>query len=151
MTLIIDSREQLALEFEKVEGVEIIKDAMPVGDYGALHKDGPDKTVFERKSISDLFSSFTHNYDNEKEKIRKAKELGLEYIIAIEATCFEIRKGHSYWKDGQMVESGKSGISQVRQMNTISRKYGVPIWYCPSRKEMAFMIMEYFLAHERIK
>lgn len=152
MQLIIDTREQAPLEFDEVAGVDIVREALAVGDYGCIHKTGErDKAVFERKSIGDLFSSFTHKYDNEKEKIRKAKELGIEYIITIEAPCLEIRKGHSYQKDGKIVECGKPGIAQVRQMMSIARRQGIQVWYCQGRREMAFMIMEYFLAWERIK
>ncbi len=74
----------------------------------------------------------------------------MKYILAIEASASEIRKGHQYWKDGELKESAKSGISQIKQLMTISRKYDVEVWFCEGRRDMAFRIMEYFLAYERL-
>lgn len=132
-------------------------DTMIVGDYTALHKDLqhpltmiPDTTVIERKSVADLFTSFTTNYDAERAKIFKAAELDLTYILAIEAPFLEVLKGHSYWKDGERHEHKKTGLAMIRQLATIQRKYGIQIWYCESRRSMALMILEYFLAEERI-
>ena len=147
MILLIDTREQNPLEFVATDGVEITRQYLPVGDYSAQGQ----SVVIERKSVSDLFGSFSKNYDAERDKILKAKELGLKYILAIEASATEIRKGHTYWKDGVLRESAKSGISQIKQLMTIQRKYDVTVWFCASRQDMAFLIMEYLLASERIK
>lgn len=140
MMLLIDSREQLPLEFPKMVGVESIVVALPVGDYSAIHKEVRDLTVIERKSVPDLFHSFTSEYDAERAKILKAKELGLKYIVAIEATMLEILKGHAFWKDGQMQEHKCTGISMVKKLMTIQRKYEISIWFCSSRREMAMRI-----------
>lgn len=146
MILLIDSREQNPLEFVKTDGVDILRRYLPVGDYSAEGQ----SVVIERKSVGDLFGSFSKNYDAEKAKILKAKELKLKYVLAIEASATEVRKGHQYWKDGELQESAKSGISQIKQLMTISRKYDVEVWYCASRQDMAFRIMEYLMAWGRI-
>lgn len=152
MQIITDTREQDPLIFSSIEGVSVITATMSVGDYGCKHKDGSmDSTVIERKSIGDLYHSFTHEYDNEKAKILRAKAAGLTYILAIESPALDVRKGHQYWKGGELHEVKKSGIAQVRQIMTISRKYDVPVWWCAGRIEMAFLVQEYFLAAERIK
>lgn len=153
MKLIIDTREKEkngALSFVDVEGVELVREYLPVGDYTASHNGILDKTVIERKSISDLFGSFSSNYPAERAKIIRAKERGLDYIIAIEGSCFDVRQGHEYFKDGEVRTSKKDGMSQIRQLMTIQRKYGVGVWFCNSRREMAFMIQEFFLAQERV-
>ena len=130
----------------------MVDQALPVGDYGAVHDEQQDQTIFERKSISDLFSSFTADrYEAERSKIIRAKDLGLHYILAVEGTASDILRGHSYWHDGELRESKKSGISQLRQIYTICRKYHIEAWFCPDRKLMALQILEYFLAHERVK
>ena len=127
---------------------------LSVGDYAALHraegKDVPDLSVVERKGIGDLFHAFTANYDAERAKILKAKELGLTYILAIEASFTEVLKGHAYWKDGELHESKKSGLAMIRQLMTLQRKYGIQVVFCQSRREMAMWIQEYFLASERV-
>lgn len=152
MVILYDTREQLPLEFKKVEGVSVEKATLAVGDYTARHKDGSmDRTVCERKSCADLFHSFTHQYENEKRKIAMAYDLGLSYVLAIEGTVSEIAKGHTFWRDGRLQEAKKSGIAQVRQIMTIQRKYGIEVWWCRDRAEMAFKVQEFFLAWERIK
>lgn len=154
--LIVDTREKEALKFGEVTGVEIVRGTLSVGDYGAVHvgesgEERSDEAVVERKSVADLFNSFTARYDEERAKIIRAKEAGLQYILAIEAPILEVRKGHSYWKDGQMHEARKDGLSMIRQISTIERKYGVTAWYCMGRADMAFRIVEFFLARERVK
>lgn len=152
MILIVDTREQDPLSFSSVEGFSVARETMNVGDYTARHKDGQmDSAVIERKSVGDLFHSFTHEYENEKEKIFRAQELGLKYILAVESPALDVRKGHKYWRDGEWREVQKTGIAQVRQIMTIQRKYSIEVWWCAGRLEMAFMIQEYFLAMERIK
>ena len=107
--------------------------------------------VWERKSIGDLFNSFSAGYENEKKKIGKAKELGLKYILGIEATVFEVREGHHYQKDGETRWSKKDGLAQVRQLITMYVKDYFDVWFFSSRKEMAFTIQEYFLAMEKLR
>ena len=152
MQIIIDTREQEALTFQMIDGVSVKSECLKVGDYAARHKDGQmDSTVIERKSIGDLFSSFTgDNYDREKEKIKRAKELGIRLVLAVESPAIEVRKGHKYWKDGEWHEVQKTGISQVRQIMTLLRRGDfAEVWWCASRTDMAFQIQEYFLTAER--
>lgn len=139
-------QEKHPLEFVKTDGVEIVVKSLSVGDYTAEGQN----VVIERKSVADLFSSFSGGYEQERNKIIRAKARDLKYILAIEASATEIRKGHTYWKDGEEHEAAKSGISQIKQLMTISRKYGVEVWYCADRKDMAFRIMEYLMANERV-
>ena len=146
--IIIDSREQSPLEFD---GIETIRQGLDVGDYALLTPEGITSIRIERKSIADLFSSFTHKYDSEKGKILRAKEAGLEYVLAIEATALTIRRGYRYWKDGQFYEVEKTGIAQVRQIFTIEQRYGIKVWWCAGREEMAFMIKEYLITRTRWK
>jgi hypothetical protein len=150
MKLIIDTREQNELTFVSVVGVEVCRETMNVGDYTARHSDGSmDTTVIERKSVSDLYGSFTANYDAERAKILRAKDQGLKYVLGIEASILDVRKGHSYWNGEEMVTAKKDGLSMVKQLMTIARKYHVEIHYFNGPKEMAFWTMQYFLARDR--
>ena len=149
LKLIIDTREQTPLVFPKVKDVEVVVQGLPVGDYGALHGEDPDSTIFERKSVADLFTSFSGNYKAEREKILRAKAQELTYVLAIEGTATDILAGHMYWKDGEAHESRKSGLAMIRQLMTLQRKYALPVWFCAGRREMAWRIQEYFLAQER--
>lgn len=141
------------MEFTLTTGVSVESKCLVTGDYGCLHKDGTmDKAVIERKSIPDLFSSFTHNYDNEKAKIERAKKEGIRYILAIEGSALDVRKGCTYWKGGEEHRVKKDGLTQLRQIMTLHKRGDIDeVWWCRDRSEMAFMIQEYFLAEERIK
>ena len=132
--------------------MSILTEGLKVGDYACRHGEEWDEVIFERKSIGDLFHSFSgENYEREKEKWARAKEWGKRLILAIEAPAYEVRKGHQYQKGGEWHEVRKSGIAMCRQIYTISRKYGIEVWWCDGRRDMAFRIQEYYLAWERIK
>jgi len=148
--IVIDSREQHPLEFPSRE-IKTTVEALDVGDY-AIKINGKLANIrIERKSISDLFSSFSGiNYSRERGKIHRAKSIGARYIIAIEGSCSDCRKGYRYYQGGQWHESGKDGLTQVRQLMTISQKYGVEVWYCADRTDMAFRIQEYLMTPARI-
>jgi len=150
MQLITDSREQNPLIFAHVDGIEFLIEALPIGDYGAKLNGVLVKSVCERKSIADLFSSFSSGYENEKSKIEKAKLLGFKYILAIEGTIFDVREGYQYQKDGEWHQSKKDGLSQCKQLMTMYSKGYFDIWWCKSRAEMSFMVIQYFQAVERI-
>ena len=152
MEILVDTREKNALTFQMVDGVSVKSECLSTGDYGFRHKDGSkDEVVFERKSIADLFNSFSGGYDNEKAKIMRAKEAGQKFILAIEGTISEVLQGHEYRKDGEIHRSKKDGLSQIRQLCTLQRKYGIEVMFFDSRKEMAFYIQEYFLAGARLR
>ena len=149
MIIYTDTREQSPLEFKECEGVTHQPSGLAVGDYSALIEGVQCPVVIERKSIADLFASFSEGYEREKKKILKAKALKLKYILAIEGTVTRVLMGYTYWDGKEEREHKKSGIAQFRQLLTISIKYGVEVWYCKSREEMALRIQEYFLAWER--
>ena len=152
MRLVTDSREQAPLVFSKVEGVTYETKGLVVGDYGCWHGQTQDATVFERKSLNDLFTSFSgERYEAERAKILRAKDLGLHYILAIEASATEVRKGHGYQQGGTYHEYKKPGISMIRQLMTLQQKYHIGVWFCQTRTEMAWMVQEYFLAGARMR
>lgn len=146
----IDSREQDKLDFYMKPGLEVEVDGLEVGDYAGVVNGVLLPIRIERKSIADLFGSFSSGYEREKAKILKAQALNLKYILAIEGTVFEVREGHQYQKDGEVRQSKKDGLSQVRQLMTCYSKGYFDIWWCRGRREMAFMIYEYFLAQEKL-
>lgn len=150
--MIVDSREQAPLEF-KIEGLEVVREGLKVGDYGFIDNKGVrDNAVIERKSIGDLFGSYGgKGYERERNKIIKAKDMGLRFILAIEASIWDVRSGHEYWDGGRVRTSGKTGLSMVRQLMSVARKYEVDVWFCGNREKMAFMVYEYFLAGERLR
>jgi ERCC4-type nuclease len=154
MKLIIDSREQAPLTFSPCVGVEYEVSALGVGDYSASYtiegKEGESHAVVERKSLGDLFSSYTSGYERERAKFLRCKDLGKCFILAIEGTASDILRGHTYTKGGVEHRSKKDGMTMFRQIMSCANKYGIIPWFCESRAVMALMIQEYFLAEERM-
>jgi ERCC4-type nuclease len=147
--IVIDTREQSPLVFPSRE-VKTIKEALSEGDYGIKIQGTLQPIRIERKSIPDLFNSFRgENYRRERNKITRAQEDGLRYIIVIEGSCSAVRKGHRYYKAGKWHETKKDGLTQVRQLERISQKYEVEVRYCSDRDDMAFMCQEILLNYVR--
>lgn len=148
-TFIVDTREQSPLVFP-MKDVKIERVALETGDYAVRIGAEIAPVRVERKSINDLFSSFSgDNYRREKEKIQRAKEGNVRYVLAIEGSCSDVRRGASYFRGGHMHQVQKDGLSQVRQIETISMRYGVEVRYCSGRDDMAFMVQEILMAYVR--
>jgi len=151
MVLLTDQQEKLPLDFPRMDGVTYRTCHLSVGDYGAIHeKTGRDPAIVERKSKPDFFTAFTSRYTQERNKIIRAKQDYATYIVAVECTFGEVLEGHSYWNGKRQVEYPKSGLAMIKQICTVSRKYGIHVWFCKNRDEMAMRIQEYFLAQERV-
>lgn len=151
LTIITDTREKSPLDFSAYSQIETRTETLSVGDYSCLHSDGSkDNSIIERKSVSDLWTSYTSGYDRERDKILRAKEAGLDFILAIEDSAWNVRRGYEFYSGGESHRSRKDGLTMIRQLMTISRKYSIQVWFCESRKDMTFRIVEWFLAYERI-
>ncbi len=152
IAILMDTREKCPLTFEFVHGVSVKSECLASGDYGARYSDGlMDNTVIERKSIPDLFQSFTKGYANEKAKWTRAHAEGKKYVLAVEAPASVVVRGCTYEKGGKTHRVKKTGIAQVRQCMTVAREYGVEVWWCQDKTDMAFRIQEYFLAGLRLR
>lgn len=146
---VIDTREQAELSFPMTD-LKTERGTLETGDYSVRIAGELAPIRIERKSIGDLFSSFSgDNYRREKEKIERARAANLRYVLAIEGSCSDIRKGHQYYKQGSYHKVEKDGLSQVRQIETISMKYQVEIRYCSGRDDMAFMVQEILMSYVR--
>lgn len=153
--LLQDSREQSGLLtlFPKVEGVTVEVATLPVGDYAARHliegQEIPDVHICERKAIGDLYTSFASGYEREKAKWTKAQQLGLRYILAIEGTRNDVLQADSYRKEGELQPRRKDGLAQLRQLCSLQVRYGITVWFCESRRMMAWYLLEFYAASGR--
>lgn len=154
MRLVSDTREQNPLHFLTCVHVEYVVDTLSVGDYSASFVIGgrtvESSTIVERKSIGDLFGSYTSGYERERAKFLRCKELGKRFVLAVEGTASDILKGHTYTKGGVEHQSKKDGMTMLKQIMSCANKYQILPWFCESRAIMALMIQEYFLAEERM-
>lgn len=143
MKLIIDTREQLPLEFERDEIVtDICRDTLNVGDYGAEYTDGSRCEIFfERKSIGDLFGTLTTGHKRFHDELVRAKDGGKKLILAIEGTVQDVLRGSQY--------SQVSGQTILKKLMTLWLKYDLTPMFFASRKEMTVTIKEFYLAYGR--
>lgn len=142
MKIIVDTREQLKLEFNHHYISEIIRRKCEVGDYGCQLEDGYIIPVyFERKSLPDLFSTLSQGYKRFKREIIRAKESNVALVIIIEGTLSKIIKGVDTCQ--------RSGDEILQQLFTILLRYKVPFICCKDRDEMSRFITEFYLAYGR--
>lgn len=146
LVIIADTREQKALSFDGIEGVDKIEEsALPFGDYTALGKFGeeykPIPLVFERKNLGDLFSTMTHGYDRYKKEMQRAKDSQMKLILIVEGTYTDVWNGYEH--------SQFDGPSMIKKLNTLYVKYDHEFWFCESRRVMARRIVDTFSAIER--
>lgn len=134
MHIIVDSREQRPLVF----GCDWDRKCLPCGDYGASFKEGHmHSTMFERKSIGDLFGTMTFGYDRFRRLIQKAATLNIKIIIAVEGTKEKVLLGYKH--------SARDPKSIIVQLETIRNKYGIETIFFPSRIAMQHYIVDYYL------
>ena len=142
MKIIIDTREQLPLEFQHHYITEVIHRKCEVGDYGCQLEDGHIPPVYwERKSLSDLFGTLSQGYKRFKKEIIRAKENNLILVIIIEGSLSKVLRG--------IDESVRSGEEINQQLFTLLLRYKVPFVYCNNREEMSHWITDFYLAYGR--
>jgi len=138
MIIKIDSREQTPLDFTvggAVSRIDVI--GLPVADYwGELENGTEIPTIFERKTIPDLFGTLTNGMDRFKKEINKAIDNNLQLVIIIEGSITNVLSGVKYSK--------AKGASIIKTLNTLFYKYGVVHTYCNDREEMKRIILESF-------
>lgn len=134
MIILVDSREKRPLKFSCGQK----KECLPVGDYGAaFHEKHLHSTIWERKSIGDLFGTLTFGYDRFRREIQKAADLNITLIIAVEGTREKVLEGYEHSK--------RDPASILVQLGTIEKKYGVKTDFFHSRANMANYIVDFYL------
>ncbi len=139
MKIVVDSREQRPLVFK----CEFIKDCLLVGDYGARFSDTHQhETIFERKSLGDLFGTLSAGYSRFKKEINRSIENNIRLIIIIETTRDKVLEGYKHSK--------RNGSSILIQLDTIQKKYNLGVVFCKNRREMSIHIENYYIEQYEI-
>lgn len=140
MIILIDTREQLALEFPKAK--ETRKVCLNVGDYSACFYEGHQiPVVFERKSIGDLYGTLSSGYERFRREIDRAKADNIRLIIIVEGTLSKVLKGYPH--------SSRNAISIVYQLFTLRARHNIETVFCKDREEMSEYVTQFFIAHEK--
>ena len=142
MDIYIDTREQSPLKFSKPYIEKIIEAKLPYGDYASRSGDQTCPVYFERKSLSDLFSTLGGNYKRFKKEINRCIDDGNILVIIIENTITDILPGYEH--------STISGEAILRTLFTLMVKHKVPFVCCSSRQEMSIYISEFYYSWEKL-
>lgn len=123
---------------------EVVVKKLDYGDYGCVLKNGHEVPYFfERKALSDLFSTFSNkkNYLRIKKEFKRARENSHKIIVIVEGDIGTVLKGCSY--------SMRSGIGLFRQLQTILWRYSILTMFFSSRKDMTFYVYEFFFSYAK--
>ena len=132
MIIIIDSREQLPLEFT---GHETITRKLDEGDYNI--KELKDKICIERKSLQDLYQSITSDHTRFKKEILRARAKGKTFYIFIEGNLIDFV--NMKWSDRKLNTKPET---LCKIITTMTSRYNLQIVECKSRTEMSKKIVE---------
>lgn len=132
MRIIVDTREQRALEFK----CETIRKCLKFGDYGGEIDDYRIPVVFERKGLADLYGSLTFGYDRLRKVFERAKVAEYKLVIVIEGTKERVLEGYDH--------SARDPESIIKQLETIERKYGITHLFFKTRHQMSVYIENFF-------
>lgn len=140
MKILIDNREKKALFFNHKSITSVENTTLSVGDYGALFQDNfSPRIFFERKSIQDLYGTFSQGYLRFKKEIERAKEQNVQLIIIVEGSISRILQGTVYSK--------RTPQSVLYQIFTLRVRYNIETVFCKDAVEMAEYISQFFIAH----
>jgi len=136
--LIVDSREQLPLQFRPGIFDEIVVKGMPWADYW-LEVDGIEFPImFERKGLGDLFGTMTNGYERFKVSMEKAAAMDSHMILLIEGSMEDVWKGYQY--------SQFDGESMLKKLAMLRVRHDLEYHFFNTRREMARFIEEIFSA-----
>ena len=129
MKIIIDSREQLKLDFPKTIEIEVKK--LDYGDYAC---EGCN-FVFERKSIGDAYGTMGKGHTRFKKELERCINDNNKLYLIIEGTFTKVAKGYRYSKLPPKV--------LFKIMGTMLHKYkdNFEVIFCKNRKEMSLEII----------
>jgi len=145
LVLLVDTREQLPLEFEDGIFSEIRYEGLAFADYHCQYVYGEKideqrtiPIVFERKSIGDLFGTLTRGHDRFKRMLSKARECNAEVCLLIEGSMWDVASGYEY--------SSVSGDTILKTVFSLWVRHGIIPVFCNDRLEMARFIEETYEA-----
>lgn len=128
ITIIVDTREQAPLEFWG-EHVTVERATLPEGDYSARGLEG--FAAIERKSISDLIGSLTHDRERFKRELERLRTYAFRTLV-VEGPMADIAAGA--YRSRALPQSILGSVA------ALSVDFGLPVLFCDDRRTAAFMV-----------
>jgi len=133
-TIVIDTREQRPLEFTLPTSVS----KLDFGDYSIAGLES--RVAVERKSLDDLFGSFTRTRVRMDERLQELGELAAAAIV-VEATALDVARGSK--------RTAVNGHSLLGSISTRCAQLGVAFVLAGDRYGSAAFIEAFLLAFHR--
>ena len=138
MKILVDTREQVPLEFDHPYITSVERATLSVGDYMVRFEDGYSPPIcFERKSIADLFGTMGKGYKRFKREMMRAQEQEVKLIVIVEGCLSKVVRGYEH--------STIEGVSLVMKLFTLRWRYGLETVFCRDRDDMSLYVTEAFL------
>jgi ERCC4-type nuclease len=123
---------------------KVINLKLDFGDYACMFNDSSiSSTVFERKSLGDLFGTMGKGYKRFKKEIERCKETECKMVLIIEGSITTVLKGTKYSK--------LKGHSVLMKLFTLWHRYNVLPVFCKDRAEVVRFMIETWNAEGRDK
>ena len=132
---IIDTREQLPLDFRKSKNYDIINEKLDEGDYGIKYGEKL-LAVYERKSGVDFYGSLIQGHDRFRREILRTIDKDYKFLLVIEC-CYDDFINKKF--DGGYRLKLKSHIL-TKILHTFINKYNIGILFFNNRQEMQHFI-----------
>lgn len=145
--IIIDTREQLPLDFSRSRTFDTIGKKLDVGDYG-LEVDGVlQPFIFERKSLGDLCGTLTSGHARFKSEIDRALSSNKILIVIIEGSYSDLITNN--FKSS--FRSKIKGYVVAKICHTLFFKYNIQFVFCQDRTESSRYIQDFFSSYLKNK
>ena len=148
LVLLVDSREQLPLDFKEGVFDKVEVEGLAFADYHCQYIFGETiddqrtiPIVFERKTLPDLFNTVTRGHDRFKRMLDKVREADYEAVLLIEGSMRDVVNGTEH--------SSVDGNAILKTVFSLWVRYGLMPVFCNDRREMARFIEETYTAVAR--
>jgi len=142
--LVQDTREQKPLFTCPVEGLEVVTDTLPYGDYSI--RGFEDSFCVERKQISDFYSYIgkeRHRTTRKMEQFRDMACHGGWVGLVVEATEADLLTGY--------IMSRVSPETARQALVSFEVRYGVHVYYSRSRRDIMRWVLDRAIKFYRIQ
>lgn len=141
MKIIIDSREQMPLDFSRWPEVAVEVGGLPAGDYAL--KGLETRAAMERKSLDDLAGTLTAGRERFEAELTRARGFHL-FAIVVEGTMQDVLQ-HRY-------KSRMEPHALLQSLFAYQNRFRVPTLWAGTRTEAAYAVkslLEKFLVETR--
>jgi ERCC4-type nuclease len=133
ITILVDSREQLSLSFDKFRGVNTVRKGLRTGDYSISGYE--DVWTCERKSVSDLVGTLCQGRERFERELDRMRVFEEKYLLIEHSPSilFSYCMKHGWIKKFDMI---------IQSLHSFQHRYGIQVRFCKDRDYMAEYIVK---------